>query len=294
MIQKSNVFLYITFLYIIENRNNIVPQYDIILTTGTTQNVESSGITTNFKPIYLKPKPTTSTTTSTTTLAPTTTTTTTESSLAASLIFFAYMEDGVNGTMEAEIGSNGTDANLLKEQTTKPPSATYSYYFNGSNSYAQYGVIMPSTYNSASASIWIYPTEIKDCGILDVYFQDGDAAFMLRMTSNGALIGGVRKGASSVSCQTANSTVSINNWYHILITERSGDTVLYVNNVLKSDSNQFDLRPMTWEPSDAYIGLDGVFFNRFKGYLGHFKVYNMELEEWQRNIDYNNGQVWYL
>ena len=125
-----------------------------------------------------------------------------------------------------------------------------------------------------TVEMWVYPTTLQQCGLYSQWASGSNRSFKITMTGSGNIeIKGSRDGTSGGHLSiTSNSTLSVNNWYHIAAVCVDGTVTVYIDGVADgSDGIGGTLYNST---NDVAIGANiaGVASNLFAGYIDDLRV----------------------
>lgn len=166
------------------------------------------------------------------------------------------------------------------------------------------------TTTEGTIEAWIYPTTIS--GAERTIFAAGDDSTADRflhflVDSAGRLVLYIRENTTSneLNYQTASGIITVNNWYHVVVTQSSATPKFYVNGVLVaiSDGNQVGTADGT-EFFDDLTGIDNTTIGYrdrvsndgyFIGTIDEVRVYNRVLSsvEIVRRYNFSPGPVGY-
>ena len=152
---------------------------------------------------------------------------------------------------------------------------TNAISLNGTNSFLQLPANVANQ-QEITVAAWIYwKGGASWQRIFD--FGNGQNEYMFLTPNNGFgyMRFAVKNGGAEQQLNTAAPTAG--NWIHVAVTLAQGKARLYVNGVLKDESNAFTISPLDFRPALNYIGRSQFSDPLFNGYIDDFRVYNYAL-----------------
>ena len=180
--------------------------------------------------------------------------------------------------------ANGTNSGVT---TTTGKLGSYAWSFSGSDSNVWINHTL--SHSAMSVSVWVYPTTIS--GQHTIFIDDPNN---LSTGSNMDLVlnssGYFQFETYNAGWQSLNSTTtaSVNNWYHVVVTEDGTDRKIYVNGSLENTSSvvSSSLNTGIRIGGDGYGG--GV-VNEFIGKIDELSFFNRVLTADEVSTLYNSG-----
>ena len=164
--------------------------------------------------------------------------------------------------------------------TTTAPS----YEFDGTDDYIDLGADAPTDLTGdLTISAWINPSgwgEFGEGRIID----NGKLRFVIYSTNNRIRFESV----AGVSIYSADNSISLNAYQHILVTRPSAgtNTNIYINGVLSGTPNQNSGTP-TGGTTNTTIGSNAALNRTFDGQISGLKIWNELLDVSQINYLYS-------
>ncbi len=199
---------------------------------------------------------------------------------------------GVGNTGVIFIGSSGTQNSIGTCQIGTSAAWTNgssghsngSLNFDGIDDYVDMGTTIGNNYSNISVSAWIYPTSTNTGTIIAK-----NGPFYLGWTSQKAR-GSIYNGTSWVST-TGNTTLSLNQWHHLLMTYNGTNINVYVDG--KYDGTNTTSGSLAVTSAHVQIGGNtAAGFNQyFSGQIDDVRIYNYTLTQEQVKQIYNGGSV---
>ena len=196
----------------------------------------------------------------------------------------AYYKLNGNANDSSGNGYNGTASNLSPYATGRFGQAAV---FNGSNSYIDLPASINTSYftpsSSWSISIWGNSSSLSGEGML--FGIDP-------LQNNEILVTGAGKVQwriynSSYEYLNSTTTVSINQWYHVVVTYSNGTMKLYVNAVNEASGTK-TLVQSTYAPNIGRKQNSSAYFN---GSIDQVRIFNSALSAGNVTSLYNEGTV---
>ncbi|GAW94426.1 MULTISPECIES: LamG domain-containing protein [Colwellia] len=201
---------------------------------------------------------------------------------AAELVAYYQMDElAWNGTDEvvSELGTlHGTAVGGLSTDRVNParvgnPGTCGYGYFDGVNDFVQIAHDDSLSFtNEFTISTWIYPTKLPSSGLMTILSKDTNYEF--HVTPDGEIYWWWNDATGAArSFNSSGANITANNWYHIAITYKDGEQVIYVNGVNKGQDNQATNLFSNTDP--LQIGQDQYFSGRyFQGRIDEVKLYS--------------------
>ena len=195
-------------------------------------------------------------------------------------------------------GNNGvvSGATLTIDRFGNTNSA---YNFNGTNNYITIANVAANTFTSTfSISVWVKPAAGYGSGSSPNGTQNqivskwgfagvNNASYSLGVDQAGIAFTGVHNGSVSSSVNSSPSTISINEWHHLVSTLSGGVLRLYVDNVLvKTISNSVNAQNSRYTLDIAREALGN--YSYFKGVIDDIQIYNRALTPCEVNQIYTS------
>jgi gliding motility-associated-like protein len=195
-------------------------------------------------------------------------------------------------------GNNGVVSGATLT-TDRFGNANSAYNFNGTNNYITIANVAANTFTSTfSISVWVKPAIGYGSGsspngtqnqIVSKWGYGGvnNAAYSLGVDQAGIAFTGVHNGSASSSVNSSPSTISINEWHHLVSTLTGGILKLYVDNVLvKTISNSVNAQNSRYTLDIAREALGN--YGYFKGVIDDIQLYNRALNACEVNQIYTS------
>jgi gliding motility-associated-like protein len=195
-------------------------------------------------------------------------------------------------------GNNGVVSGATLT-TDRFGNANSAYNFNGTNNYITIANVAANTFTSTfSISVWVKPAIGYGSGsspngtqnqIVSKWGYGGvnNAAYSLGVDQAGIAFTGVHNGSASSSVNSSPSTISINEWHHLVSTLTGGVLKLYVDNVLvKTISNSVNAQNSRYTLDIAREALGN--YGYFKGVIDDIQLYNRALNACEVNQIYTS------
>jgi hypothetical protein len=233
-------------------------------------------------------------------------TNTTNTIVTDSLLFNADATAGAGGI----IGTSWTDASGNGYTGTLVGTPSYdvtdggALLFDGSGSL--YATIPDSAHGyNITIEAWIHPTKIGGTsGAILKKNTENDywPAMALIIDTNGALVGMYTSetyGAGYRSATTANNTIALNTWYHVVFSKgAAGHTSMkiYINAVSESYTSFLyggDINQVANSTKPYHIGIDfdtPNYVSKFKGKIAIVRVYSKQLSDAEVLQNFNAGR----
>ena len=233
-------------------------------------------------------------------------TNTTSTIVTDSLLFNADATAGAGGI----IGTSWTDASGNGYTGTLVGTPSYdvtdggALLFDGSGSL--YATIPDSAHGyNFTIEAWIHPTKIGGTsGVILKKNTENDfwPAMSFLIDTNGALVGAYTSetyGAGYRSATTANNTIALNTWYHVVFSKgAAGHTSMkvYINGISQSYTSFLygaDINQVANTTKPYHIGIDfdtPNFVSKFKGKIAIVRVYSKQLTDAEVLQNFNAGR----
>jgi hypothetical protein len=186
--------------------------------------------------------------------------------------------------------SSGTSTDMWNNGTSGKFNA--SLHFDGTDDYASVLTpVLPT--GDFSFSFWVNLPSVSSNRAFLMAYGNADNEIRIR---NGSASTKVDVTLNNAALFSGATTLSINTWYHLVLT-RSGSTVtLYLNG--KADGTGSDGTALSFSTCSLYIGVDtdtctsGVTLSQYmKGQIDNLQIFNYALTQQQINLIRNAGAV---
>lgn len=111
--------------------------------------------------------------------------------------------------------------------------------------------------------------------IFDFGNDSNEYLYLTPKSDSGQMRFGIKNGGSEQTLDAP--SLATGAWSHVAVTLGSTNVKIYVNGVLKSETNTISIRPLDFKPVLNYIGRGQFADPLFNGLLDAFRVYNYEL-----------------
>lgn len=164
--------------------------------------------------------------------------------------------------------------NLAPARTGDPGTCGYGQ-FDGSNSYLQIDHDpLLSISSNLSITLWMKPDSIPGSGLKTILSKDENYEFHLNPS------GEIFWWWSASNLVTTGANIQAGNWYHISLTFRDGEQIIYINGVERGRSAWNGTLPQNTDP--LQIGQDQFFGGRyFDGDIDEVRIFSSTLSHGQ-------------
>jgi Concanavalin A-like lectin/glucanases superfamily/Domain of unknown function (DUF2341) len=193
------------------------------------------------------------------------------------------------GTNVNDFGLGDNDGTITGADWTNNGKINKALDFNGTSGYVDLGSEKPSDLTGdITISAWVNPTSWGENSRGRILSNDqfwletyGISNPRLLFTSN-----------ASASPTSANDSISLDTWQHVLITRPSAgtDTNFYINGELSGTANQDSGTPVAGT-ANTFIGNSSVGNRTFDGLIDEVKIFNYLLTTDEIRKEYNQGQA---
>ena len=189
-----------------------------------------------------------------------------------------------NANDESGNGNNGT-VNGATLTTDRFGSANSAYSFDGVNDYIQTSNLSFANGGDFSISIWVNLAEAYSNGFPQHY-----------LLANNAVGGGAYLNTdadlSQFGCSDLNTTISLNNWHHLVAIKSGINYNLYIDNIFVGVNTNCNINFINGFP--IYFGNSSVNTEFTHGKLDDISIYNRALTAVEIQQLYTQGQTTYL
>ena len=213
----------------------------------------------------------------------------------SSLIAYYQMDElswnGTSGEVLSEVGTlHGTAFGGLSTDRFNPAKSgnpgTCGYgEFDGIDDYVQIADDpMLDLADQFTITTWIYPTKIPSSGLMTILSKDENYEF--HVTPSGEINWWWNDANSTIrDFDSSGANITANNWYHIAITYKDGEQVIYINSVNKGQSSYSGNLIVNNDP--LQIGQDQFQSSRyFKGFIDEVKIFDGALSSADIDVIY--------
>jgi type II secretory pathway pseudopilin PulG len=186
--------------------------------------------------------------------------------------------DEAGGTWAHDSSGNGnlgtlTNSPIRTASTTCKIGSCLA--FNGTSQYINLGSNSSLNQNIFSFAAWIKPVSVTQGTIFGGFRTNGDTKNFVRL-SNGKI--GVDQYPPSGGAINSNTTLLVNNWYHIAVIQNGTYWAVYVNGVLDNSNNSAETysggTPTQWNIGRReLVGSEGY----YNGLIDDVRVYDRAL-----------------
>lgn len=159
-------------------------------------------------------------------------------------------------------------------------NSDYAREFNNNYLLTPSALVLPSITDQVSISVWIKPNVSELNSPISCIFNPGYwGLYLNKFSSNGTLLGMLDGSSNNNSASDESSVIPSNQWIHVVLSNASNNTTLYVNNVLQSSYSE--IFSFTNNLYALYIGARGystaIPVDFFNGQIDDFRIYSRAL-----------------
>ena len=170
--------------------------------------------------------------------------------------------DEASGNIAYDSSGYNHHGNLFGGPAHAPGRINNALSFDGTDDYVSSSI--PSVPKIFTIESWIYPT------------QSGREQHIAEFTNTQFYVGGNnRLGTPSWSNVWGNTTLSMNNWYHVVCVRDSTEVRLYLNGNLDGSGGSLGTNPSSPFAIGDLYGHGGNY--KFKGLIDEVRIYNRAL-----------------
>ncbi len=209
-----------------------------------------------------------------------------ELSVQPSGLLAHYPLDETNGTLLRDHGADDLNAYAINGPTSTTGKVGGAWQFDGVDD--KLNAANPSqmtTPTELTWSAWIYPTNVSK----DQMFLSKQGANYLRLSGSKLLASFYDNGTQKT--KTGTTTLTNNQWYHVVATFKAGELALYVNG--NPDGSRADITgPLNFNTGSFEVGQWSDADKRtFVGKIDEVKLFSRALSANQVKAEYNAGEA---
>jgi hypothetical protein len=175
----------------------------------------------------------------------------------------------------------------LSQSGAISPQTDTAVLFDGINAQAKVGVAVTSATNNFACEAWIYPTALPQNSALAIYVGTDAAGWGFGIGDGTGGSGSKLVGLyGTVAWLDSGTTLSVNTWYHVVMTRDAGTTKFYVNRV--QSPNTFATTPNAPVTQTSVGAENGARY--FKGVIDEPAVYNAVVSLATAQAHYDSGR----
>lgn len=158
---------------------------------------------------------------------------------------------------------------------------------------ARYGTIADADSLDVTTTVtfeaWIYPASLAaSFGIFDKYVTIATRRSFRLYTVLRTIRMLISDNGSDSESQSSASFLTVNKWWHVVVTFDSGVFKVYGNGVEQTTDTDFTMTAIWASTTDLKIGVSGDDY--FNGKIDEIRIYNRVLELWEIKALYEQGK----